>query len=307
MTAQNETRGLLCLGERLGAADYDASEIEYLGALGTITMSALENARLVGEMLGKREMERELSVARTIQKGMLPAALAQPAGYDIAAINESSQQVGGDYYDVIPLSDHEFAIAIGDVSGKGVPASLLMANVQAALRTMAPLRLPMPEATQRLNALVYSNTQADKFITFFWGILDTRAHTLTYVNAGHNPPYLIKPDGSHLPLSTGGLILGILDHAPEYEQETVGIGEGDMIVTYTDGVNEALSKDMEEFGNERLEHLLAELVDGSPAALIHTVRERILAFTAGAKQSDDITMLVVKRMRNAEWGIPNEE
>ncbi|MBL0174429.1 MAG: SpoIIE family protein phosphatase [Ignavibacteria bacterium] len=295
MLVQNETRGLLCLGERLGADGYDAPEVEYLSALANITIAALENAKLVIELVGKREMERELTLARTIQKGLLPSALAQPAGYDIAAINESSQKVGGDYYDVIPLSEHEFVIAIGDVSGKGIPASLLMANVQAALRTMAPLRLPLPDATARLNALVFSNTQADKFITFFWGILDTRAHTLTYINAGHNPPYLVHADGSFVPLSTGGLILGILEEVPPYDEETVAILPGDTIVTYTDGVNEALSKDMEEFGNPRLEALLERLVQGTPSDLIQVVRENILEFTVGAKQSDDITMLVVKR------------
>ncbi len=299
MRSQNETRGLLCLGERFGVSDYGAQDVEYLLALANITITALENARLVREMVEKQQLEHEISLARSIQKGLLPAVLPTPPGYEIAAANESSLQVGGDYYDAIALSDHEFILAIGDVSGKGIPASLLMANVQAALRAIAPLRLPLAEATERLNAIVFTNTDSDKFITFFWGLLDTEAHTFTYVNAGHNPPWLVSADGRTRPLSEGGLILGILDEVPPYDIETVPLEPGDTIVTYTDGVNEALSVDLVEYGNDRLESQLITLRDECPATIIDHIRRDILTHTIGAKQSDDITMLVVKRLPGA--------
>ena len=295
MLSQNQPRGILCLGQRVGGAAFDGPELEYLHALSNITISALENARLVKEIIEKQRMEQELSVAMTIQKGLLPRRIPTPTGYEIACVNESSQQVGGDYYDVITLSEHEYALAIADVSGKGVPASLLMANVQAALRTIAPLRLPMPEATARINTLIHSNTSADKFITFFWGILDTDAHTLTYVNAGHNPPYLLRADGTLRSLDAGGLILGIMEHAPPYSSETLSLGRGETLVCYTDGVNEAMSKEQEEFSDERLQALIAAHGADSAAQLLQCIRNEIVAFTTGAAQSDDITMLILRR------------
>ncbi|MBE0643137.1 MAG: PP2C family protein-serine/threonine phosphatase [Bacteroidetes bacterium] len=295
MMSQHRLRGVLCLGERVGGASFDRPELEYLHALANITISALENARLVKDTIDKQRMEQELSVAKTIQKGLLPKSIPTPDLYQIAAINESSQQVGGDYYDVITISDHEYVLAIADVSGKGVPASLLMANVQAALRTIAPLQLPMPEATARINAIIHTNTAADKFITFFWGLLDTQKHTFTYVNAGHNPPYLVHADGSMLPLQAGGLILGIMQQPPPYSVETVQLRSGDAIVCYTDGVNEAMSKDMEEFSDERLQKLLTDHLALSADDLLQCIRDEIVSFTLGAAQSDDITMLIVRR------------
>jgi phosphoserine phosphatase RsbU/P len=169
MLSQNELRGVLCLGDRVGGEAFDRGELEYLSALAKMTISEIENARLFGEMVEKQRMEKELSLAKSIQQGLLPKRIPEIPSYDISAINESSQQVGGDYYDIITLSEHEFVLAIGDVAGKGIPAALLMANVQAALRTIAPLRLPLPEATARINSLIYANTDIDKFITFFWG------------------------------------------------------------------------------------------------------------------------------------------
>jgi phosphoserine phosphatase RsbU/P len=295
MRVQDETRGVLLLGERLGADGYEDTDIDYLTALANISITAIENARLVFAMIEKQRLEQEMAVAKTIQQGLLPARIHQPAGYDIAAVNDSSLQVGGDYYDVVPLSDQRFILAIGDVAGKGMPAALLMASVQASLRTLVPLDLPLAESTARMNAVIYQNTGQDKFITFFWGVLDTAAHTLTYVNAGHNPPYLLRADGCAEPLSAGGLILGVLDPAPPYESGTVTFETGDTLVAYTDGVNEAMSRNHEEYGDERLRALLRTLRALPASEIVDAVRGDIAEFTAGAAQSDDITLLVVHR------------
>jgi len=296
MLSQHQTKGILCLGTRLGGAVYENLDIDYLSALANITISALENARLMKETIEKQRLEKELDLARTIQKGLLPRAIPEFENYEIAATNESSQQVGGDYYDVIRISPDEVVIAIGDVSGKGIPAALLMANVQAALRTIAPLRLPLAEATERINSIVYSNTSADKFITFFWGILHLRNHTFTYVNAGHNPPYHLSGSAVH-PLSTGGMILGILPTPPPYESAIIQLQKDDVIATYTDGVNEAMSKNMREYGDERLIQLLGKMRASSATSILERVKKDIVDFTKGAKQSDDITMLLVKRLQ----------
>ena len=143
-------------------------------------------------------------LARDIQKGLLPAVIPSIPGIEIAATNISSKQVGGDYYDVIEAPDERFILAIGDVAGKGSPAALLMANLQATIRALVPLRLPLPELTQRVNDLMCQNTGGDKFVTFFWGAIDPRTMTLEYVNAGHNYPYVLHLDGSVDRLDKGG-------------------------------------------------------------------------------------------------------
>jgi sigma-B regulation protein RsbU (phosphoserine phosphatase) len=295
MRMQNQTEGLLCVGDRMGSDELGPTDIEYLSLLSSITIASIFNTRLLKETLEKQHMEEELQLARSIQKGLLPSTLPTIGPYCIYGMNESSLQVGGDYYDVIPVSDHELVIAIGDVSGKGIPASLLMANVQAALRTIAPLRLPLQDATQRLNTIVYRNTGADRFITFFWGVLDTKAHTFEYLNAGHNPPYLVRESGGFVQLNAGGLILGVLPDVPHYDTETVTINPGDTLYMYTDGVNEALSKNVQEYGNERLEHMLDRCRKVRPQELAEAITRDIQKFTAGAGQSDDITMLIIKR------------
>lgn len=296
MLGQQQVRGLLCIGGRLGAQPFDGPELEYLGALANITMSALDNARLVKEIVEKEHLERELDLARSIQKGLLPDRVVSPAGYHIAALNESSQQVGGDYYDVIELGSSRSVLAIGDVSGKGIPASLLMANVQAAFRTIIPLGLDAEGTTARINALVHANTAIDKFITFFWGVLDADAHTFSYVNAGHNPPCLVRADGSIDLLEEGGLILGVMADPPPYSSGTVALAPGDTLVMFTDGVNEALSVEMEEFGDARLQQLLARHAGNDASCMMEAVRDAVHDFTLGAPQSDDITLLVVHRL-----------
>ncbi len=295
MLSQNALRGVLCLGERVGGERFDRGDLEYLSALARMTISELENARMFAEMVEKQRIEKELSLAKTIQQGLLPKELPRIAGYSLAAINESSQQVGGDYYDVIRLNDDEYILAIGDVAGKGIPAALLMANVQAALRTIAPLRLPLPEATTRINALIHGNTSIDKFITFFWGVLNIATHEFHYVNAGHNPPYIARADGGITALSDGGLILGILSTPPPYSMGTARLDPGDTLVCYTDGVNEALSREMEEFGDDRLRDLVSQCRQRVACDALSCIRDEVLRFTEGAPQSDDITMLVAKR------------
>lgn len=294
MRSQNETRGILCLGEKPGGTELDASEMEYLSALANVAISALENARLVQETLEKQRLEKELSIARTIQRGLLPKQIPELDLYDVAAVNISSQQIGGDYYDVIALNDHEYAFAIGDVSGKGIPASLLMANVQAAIRVLAPLRLSMSETTSRINAIVHQNTSADAFITFFWGILDVRTHTFRYVNAGHNPPYLFHTDGTYEILEEGGIILGVLPMVPPYKEGEVMLQPGDCLILFTDGITEAMNEAGKEMNEEQFIKIIIPLLNESSSEIIERTHQAIKRYAGPAPQSDDITMMVMK-------------
>lgn len=294
MLVQNATKGLMLLGEKLRGDNYAKGDLEFVYSMGNLAIISVENARLFKETLEKQRLEDELKIAREIQQGLLPQVLPEIPGFDISAINVSSKQVGGDYYDFVQRSESEYVFAIGDVSGKGAPAALLMANVQAALRALAPMDYSLPEATARINDLTFMNTAGDKFITFFWGVLDAATRKLRYVNAGHNPPFLIRANGSIERLSSGGLILGIMKTTTPYEEGTVILRQGDMLFLYTDGVSEAMNAQGEDFTEERLEEAVKKASAQSSSEIIRQVKSEVEAYEGGAPQSDDITMVVVK-------------
>ncbi|MBI4535409.1 MAG: SpoIIE family protein phosphatase [Ignavibacteriae bacterium] len=299
MLTQSECKGFIVLGEKLSHESFVQADLEFLGSLANLAIISMENARLFKEAIEKQKLEDELLIAREIQKGLLPNELPTIAGIDIAATNVSSKQVGGDYYDVIPISDGRYVIAIGDVSGKGTPAALLMANIQATIRALVPFNLPLNDLTQRVNDLMCENTGGDRFVTFFWGIIDVTSMSLSYVNAGHNYPYLIHGDGSVERLSKGGMILGVMKTLVPYEEATVDLRSGDILILFTDGVSEAMSKDSEEYGEQRMEAAVHAHTDGTAQSIISAVHEDIQCFTAGGPQSDDITMMVVKIVSSA--------
>ncbi|RMI13920.1 MAG: hypothetical protein D6681_05570 [Calditrichaeota bacterium] len=292
---QERLMGYVFVGPKASGEPYDAGDLEFLTTLVSQAAISLENARLFQETLEKQRMEEELHLARTIQKQLFPRELPALPGYELFGYNRPSHQVGGDYYDVIPITPRQVAVAIGDVSGKGVPASLLMANLQSALRVMMAGTVPLTEVVQRLNRLIHQNTSMDKFITFFIGILDTERHTFQYVNAGHNPPYRVSDNGEIYPLEAGGLLLGVVPEA-EYQSETISLAPGEVIFAYTDGVNEALNAQGEEFGDERLKQLLQKLVGHSVEAMSTRLLEAIDAFVGEEFQADDITLLALRRV-----------
>ncbi|MFN0157949.1 MAG: GAF domain-containing SpoIIE family protein phosphatase [Bacteroidota bacterium] len=294
MNLQGDSRGVLVLGEKMNREPFSQGDLDLLSSLGNLAIISLENARLFKEAIEKQKLEDELQIAREIQKGLLPNVLPSIPSIEIAAANISSKQVGGDYYDVITATQGRYVIAIGDVSGKGTPASLLMANLQATIRALVPLDLSISELTARVNDLMCQNTGSDKFITFFWAFIDPAAFTLTYVNAGHNYPYLIHRDRTHERLDKGGMILGIIPTTVPYEQATVQLQHGDLLVLFTDGVSEAMSKVSEEYGEERLEQLLTKRMDEPAQQISDAMHQDIVEFTKGAPQSDDITMMIVK-------------
>jgi len=294
MQIQQELRGVLCLGEKMSREEYSTRDLEFLYSLGNLAIISLENARLFKEAIEKQRLEDELLIAREIQKGLLPSRLPQIPNFEIAATNISSKQVGGDYYDAISLGHSRYVLAIGDVSGKGTPASLLMANLQASIRALVPFNLSMSELTKRVNDLMYENTSSDRFVTFFWGLFDATKGSLTYVNAGHNHPYLVRADGCMERLEKGGMILGIMNALIPYEEETVDLKPGDFLVMFTDGVSEAMNRNAEEYGESRLEEVLKS-VHGKPAQeVLDAIHLDVKKHTGDFPQSDDITLLVLK-------------
>lgn len=294
MQIGGEMKGVVLLGEKLSKEQYSEADREFVAALVNIAVISIENARLFQEALEKQRMEQDLMIARDIQKGLLPSVLPSLEGCDIAAANVSSKQVGGDYYDVIECAENRYVIAIGDVSGKGTPAALLMANIQATIRALVPLGLPLSELTARVNNLMCQNTGGSKFVTFFWGCLDVGAGVFRYVNAGHNYPYLLHADGGVERLEKGGMILGVMPTMIPYEEAAVMFRPGDVLVMFTDGVSEAMNRFSEEYGEERLEVVLREHMNSRASDIIAAVQKSVQEHVCGAPQSDDITMMVLK-------------
>jgi sigma-B regulation protein RsbU (phosphoserine phosphatase) len=257
-------------------------------------MISLENTRLFREAIERQKLEDELIIAREIQKGLLPSTLPSLPSMSLAAANISSKQVGGDYYDVLRVSEKQWVIAIGDVSGKGTPAALLMANLQASIRALVPLGFPLDDLTGRVNDLMCENTGGSKFVTFFWGLLDVSGRTLSYVNAGHNYPILFKKNGIIRKLDKGGMILGVLKTTTPYEHETVALDPGDVLVMYTDGVSEAMNRDSHEYGEERLERAVDAHRGAEADDILNAIYKDVVSHAGGAPQSDDITMMILR-------------
>ncbi len=293
MKMQNETKGLILLGKRVNTQSYGNSDIEFIYSIGSLAIISLENKRLFREALEKQKLEEELELAKDIQQNLLPKEIPQMPSFEIAATSISSKQVGGDYYDIIKKDEEKYFVAIGDVSGKGVPAALLMANLQAFLKSICTQNVAIDVATGTINDLVSENTSDGKFITFFWGIIDNAAKTLSYVNAGHNPPLLIR-NGEIIYLDKGGIILGVMKTFMPYVSETVQLESGDLIVLFTDGVTEAKSPEDEEFTDEKLEAEVKDVAGLDSGEILEKIKHSVYDHANGAFQSDDITIIVIK-------------
>ena len=238
----------------------------------------------------KSELEK---IREQIQNNLLPRKTPSFSHFDISAANISSRQVGGDYYDIIPLDNNNFCIVIADVVGKGVPAALLMANLQAFLKVICKQGMQLHEATELINDLVSENITDGKFITFFWALLNDEGMSINYVNAGHNPPLLIRNDEIRK-LNKGGMILGVMKTISPYDSELIYLQKDDVIVLFTDGISEARNINDEEFSDERLEKLILQLSNKSAKEILSSIQKEVKNFAYGTVQSDDITLMVLK-------------
>lgn len=292
---QNEKIGVVGVGLRGNKQEYGPEEVNFLQSLGNLALLTIQKSLLLDERLQKQRMEEELNLAKNIQIGLLPDPLPEIDRFDLAAINISSRQVGGDYFDFIETPEKNHLVAIADVTGKGVPASLLMANLQSMLHALAPIDVTMSEATGSINDIIYNNTPADKFITFFWGIIAENGTKFKYVNAGHDPPILFRK-GSDEPvlLEEGGVILGAMPTMMPYESAEIDLKPGDLIVFFTDGVTEAMNPEQtEEYETDRLKECIRKNRDKTAQEIQDAIITDINAFSNNI-QYDDITTIVLK-------------
>jgi serine phosphatase RsbU (regulator of sigma subunit) len=242
----------------------------------------------------KERVEKELEIGRGIQQSFLPENPPQVDGFEIAALNAPALEVGGDFYDFIPVSQNKWGLVIADVSGKGVPAALFMALSRTLVRANAVDNPTISYAIVKANKMIAEQERANMFVTLFYGVLDAKKKLLAYVNAGHNPPLVLsKKGGDIVMLAAKGIALGVMPDIVLEERE-VHLREGDIAVLYTDGVTEAINRKQEQFGQERLAKLIAESTALSAQEIIKKIERDVIAFSEGQPQFDDLTLMVVK-------------
>jgi serine phosphatase RsbU (regulator of sigma subunit) len=246
------------------------------------------------QALERARADQELNMARRIQRSFLLSQFPAMPRLEVHAVNVSSKEVSGDFYDVVPAGGDAFLIAIADVAGKGVPAALLSSMLQASLRTQANTVPSVAAILRNINTLVYRSTAVSQFATFFLARVDEAALTLAFSNAGHNFPIVFRRDGSRATLERGGTVVGILEGA-EFEEDAIALGPGDRVLLYTDGISEAARADGELFGEERLERLVQGLPHDLPASLlVERVLDGVREFLDGVEPGDDMTLLALR-------------
>jgi serine phosphatase RsbU (regulator of sigma subunit) len=284
--------GLVYVDSLQHAHPFSEDDLRVLTALANVAAAKIENVRLLEESLEKRRMEEDMRMAAEIQTGLLPRGAPKLAGWDLAGCNRPCRTVGGDYYD-FAIESGRLLLALGDVSGKGTGAALLMTVLRASVR--AHWTEPsLSDAVARINRTVCQNVPSSKYVTFFLGQLEPETGRLRFVNAGHNPPLLVRAGGAVEKLEDGGLVLGMFENVT-YDEGVVGMAPGDTLVVYSDGVTETWSPEGEEFGEESLLPLAVKsrLLDAE--GLQDAILRELERFEAGARATDDRTLVILKR------------
>jgi sigma-B regulation protein RsbU (phosphoserine phosphatase) len=297
LRGKDEIIGLLLLGPPIGRDRYTAPERRTLRHSADQLALMLENGRLTARILEQEKLRRDVALAAEVQRRLLPHAPPERREVMLSAVTMAARNVAGDYYDFLDLDDGRLAIALADVSGKGIPAALIMSVVQASLRIISTdASLPLPTLASRMNDFIYRSTQSNSYATFFYGRLDERSLELQFVNAGHNPPMLARArDGAATieELRAGGTVLGLFPVAG-FDSDSVMLERGDVLLIFTDGVPESLNTTGDEFGEERLKQVLREGITLTAGELADLLSRELTQWSAGAPQHDDLTFVVMK-------------
>ncbi len=254
----------------------------------------LENARLTNRVLEQEKLRRDVALAVEVQKRLLASQSVTTASATLSAVSIPARSVGGDYYDFLDLGSSRTGIALADVAGKGVPAALIMSVVQASLRVLsAQPEMALPDLAARMNYFLYRSTGTNSYATFFYAQWDDRDRRLRYVNAGHNPPYLLRADGSVEELPAGGTVIGLFPKAA-YEEAALDLSPGDVLIVFTDGVPEALNPADEEFGEDRLKAVTRAVAHLPVDAMSAHIAAEMKSWIQDAAQYDDLTFVLLK-------------
>ena len=296
MLVHSRLTGILTLYNKKHSDGFSMEDQRLLSILAGQSGQVVENARLSEEEKKLVTMQQELLFANEIQMNLLPGVAPPVDNYELAGISIPAQDVGGDYYDYIPIDNGRIAITVGDVSGKGLPAALMMSNVQATLRGQAQFGVSVHETIERSNHLLTQSVRKGTFVTLFYGVLDPAEHTIHYSNAGHNRPYILRDNDELETLTLGDLVLGFVG-TQTYREEVTTLDVGQFLFIFSDGVTEAMNSAHDQFDESRLEPLLISLKESSAQEIIDAVGKAIRKHAAGYPQNDDITMLCLKRLK----------
>ncbi len=286
--------GLIYVDSPHAWRQFTADDLNLLTVMANIAAMRIERERLAAAEQARRILARDLEQAAEIQRQFLPRGAPSPPGIELAGYNAPCRSVGGDYYDFIPRPGGKLLVVLGDVAGKGMPAALLMVNLQARMQLLAEHPGEPAEMVSILNRGMATACPDNRFVTFFLGEIDPATGNLAFCNAGHDPPLLVRAGGQLESLEGGGPVLGILPRL-EYQPQASRLEPGDTVVVYTDGVTEAVNPAGEEFGRERLAELLVGLRARPVNEIIPAINEELRRFEAGAPATDDITILVARR------------
>ena len=274
---------------------YAKDDLEVLGLLSSQVAIIIEKVMLHDQLLEKQRLETQLEVARQVQLELLPARDPQLEGFDISAYNFPTEEVSGDYYDWVRIYDDQIGIVIADVSGKGVPAALLMAFLRASLRAATHIGYAPHISMSKVNYLLWESIERNQFVTAFYGILDAANRTVAYCNAGHNPPFLMEADGAVHFEERGGVPLGMFRDTRYYEYFAT-IAPGQLLMLYTDGVTEAMNRDRDEYGRDRLVEAVRNCRHLGAREMIDFIHHDVLKWTDGLGATDDVTFFIIKAL-----------
>ncbi|MBN1824801.1 MAG: SpoIIE family protein phosphatase [Candidatus Eisenbacteria bacterium] len=290
----SEVTGILYADDRNASTIFSDEDLQLLTLIGHLAAVKIRETLAHEELERKRLLEEELKVAHSIQQKLLPEGVFERGEYRVAGRNVPSLQVGGDYFDYFDDDRGRLWVCIGDVSGKGIPAALLMSSAQAGFRAQVEAGLPLEEVVPRLNRTIHRDTGGERFITLVLLSLDPETHEIRYVNAGHNPPVLLRASGEHELLEAGGVFLGAFPDL-SFETGEARLEPGDALFLYSDGVTEAWGENEEEFGEDRMMALLREGKMDDPCCFVERVIAAVRAFSSGRALSDDVTAVLLCR------------
>lgn len=296
LQANERVIGLIYLDSPNLIRPFTREDLNLLTVMANVAAIRIEHARLAEVEQAERMLAKDLDQAAKIQRGLLPSCAPTVSGFDISGHTAACRTVGGDYYDFLEYPDERIAMLVGDVAGKGMPASLMMSSLQARVQVLFEVPDNLSTNVARLNKAVASNCPDNRFITFFICVLDPKTGEVNYTNAGHNPPLIIRKNGEVERLTAGGIILGIMPKFT-YQEATTRLDPGDSLVLFSDGVTEAARLDVdEEFGEDRLAEVIAKSTATSSADLVQEILKSVTDFTQGAPPADDITVVLARRL-----------
>ncbi len=294
MRYKDKLIGAVLLGRKMGLYNLAQQDTDFLKTLLTQALVEILNIRLFKEYTEKTIMEREISIAKGIQERLLPKSIPELEGYSVDTHIIQCNELGGDFYNIYKMQENKYVFMVGDVSGKGIPAALIMSNIQALIQAIFQEDIDLSSGMEKINRLLFESTEQNRYATLIFLVLDIDSHNIHYINAGHNQPFLCKTDTELKYLDKGGIPIGIFPKAT-YETETLSLETGDTIVLYTDGITEAQNPNEVEFGQLNLEKSIKENISLSPSDIIQRIISDLEQFKIGHRQNDDLTLLIIKR------------